>query len=86
MSKSFRDIRALSPDKFLLLENYEEREISDTAVEVTGAESFQAYNSLREVFTAYRKLKSEGRNVVFCTPLYQDSFILERQPSARILA
>lgn len=85
MSQTFKEIRQAFPGKFLLLENYQERTVSANQIEIFAAESAQPYDTLREVVAAYRETKQAGRNVLYCTPRYVDSFIIERQPSARVL-
>lgn len=85
MFKTFQEIRKIFPTGFLLLENYVERTVSPTEAEICGAESFKNYKTLKEVLEAYKNTRKSGKQVLFCTPKYIDSFIIKVQPSARIL-
>lgn len=80
----FKKIRAEQPDKFLVLVDCEIEEISLGEAEVLGAKRYRAYDSISEMYNAYRELKKAGQEVMICTPDYQDRFIFERRPSMRV--
>ena len=82
---SFSKIRKEHPDKFLVLVDYEENELSNGEVEILGAQYFHVYETINEMYNAYRDLKKKGQKVVICTPEYQDRFVIERRPSMRVL-
>ena len=82
---SFKKIREEHPDKFLVLVDYEEKELSLGEVEILGAEYYHVYDDGMDMFNAYRDLKKKGQKVVFCTPDYVDRFVMERRPSMRVL-
>lgn len=81
----FKKIRQDNPDKFLVLVDYEEQELPSGEVEILGARYFHAYDAGMDMFNAYRDLKKKGQKVLFCTPDYQDRFIMERRPVMRVL-
>ena len=81
----FKKIRQDNPDKFLVLVDYEQKDLSLTQIEILGAPYYHAYSTGKEMFDAYRDLKRKGQKVMICTPDYQDRFVIERQFSARVL-
>ena len=80
----FRKIRAEHPDKFLVLVDYEQNDLSPTQFEVLGAKFYHVYDTGKDMFDAYRDLKKKGLKVMICTPDYQDRFVVERRFSARV--
>lgn len=80
----FKKIREECPDKFLVLVDYEENELSPCEIEILGAQYYHIYNSINEMYNAYRDLKKKGQRVIICTPDYQDRFVIERRPSMRV--
>ena len=80
----FKKIREEHPDKFLVLVDYEQRELSVSEIEILGAPYYHVYDTGKEMFDAYRDLKRKGLKVMICTPDYQDRFVIERKPSARV--
>jgi hypothetical protein len=83
--RSFQDIRREYPSQFLVLIEPEEVRLSERELEVTGAAYVQAYENGNEMLEAYRDLKNKGLKVTMCTPHYQERFIIEQVPSARVM-
>ena len=81
---SFKKIREEHPGKFLVLVDYDENELSTGKIEILGARYYHAYDTITEMYDAYRDLKKKGQKVVICTPDYQDHFVIERRPSMRV--
>lgn len=80
----FKKIRLDHPDKFLVLVDYDEKELPSGEIEILGARYYHTYDTILEMYNAYRDLKKKGQSVVICTPDYQDSFVIERRPSMRV--
>lgn len=80
----FQKIKQDYPSKFLVLVDYDETELPSGEVEILGAKYFHTYDEGMDMFNAYRDLKRKGQRVVFCTPDYQDRFVIERRPSMRV--
>ena len=78
-SLSFKKIRENYPKEFLVLVDYDEHVIKEDEVQITGAKFCHAYNNGDDMLEAYRVLKKKGEKVIFCTPYYQDNFIIERR-------
>ncbi len=81
---TFAEIRAKYPQSYLLLIDYDEVDLPTGEVEITGAADVEAFSTGEEMLTAYQALKRSGRDLMFCTPQYQDRFIIERRPSMRV--
>ena len=81
---SFKKIREEHPSKFLVLVDYDENELSTGEIEILGARYYHVYNTINEMYDAYRDLKKKGQKAVICTPDYQDRFVIERRPSMRV--
>lgn len=83
----YKEIRSKFPDKFLVLVDYDDVGLSSDSnqFEVMGAESFHVYESINEMYDAYRDLRRQGQKVIICTPDYFDRFVVERRPSMRFL-
>ena len=82
--QTFIEIRTQHPRSFLLLLDYEEKVLPSGQIEITAAEETKAFNSGEEMLEEYKKLRHSGRRVMFCSPEYQDKFIIERRPSMRV--
>ena len=85
-TRSFKDIRKQYPndDDFLVLVDCETRELATGELEVTGAKYVHAYKTGREMYDAYRDFTKKGLKALFVTPLYKDSFIMEKRFSMRV--
>jgi hypothetical protein len=81
----FKKIRQEHPDKFLVLVDYQEKELSPTKFEVLGAQYYHLFDTPTDMYRAYRDLKKKGQNVIICTPDYQNSFVVERRFSMRVI-
>ena len=86
-SKSFKEIRAQYPndDDFLVLVDCETRDLPSGELEVLGAKHVEPFKDFKEMYDAYRDYKRKGLDAWFVIPSYKDSFIMERQVSARRL-
>jgi hypothetical protein len=76
--QTFSQIRALSPDNFLVLIDCRELALPDGRLEILGAEDVSAFKAGEEMMKSYSSLSRAGKKVRFCTPDYRDSFIIER--------
>lgn len=83
-TKSFKEIRKQYPSQFLVLVDYDSRELPTGEIEVTGAKYVHVYESGKDMYEAYRDLSRKGQEVVFVTPNYTDSFIMEKRFSMRV--
>ena len=82
--KSFKDIRKQYPNQFLVLVDFESRDLPTGEIEVTGAKYVHVYESGKDMYEAYRDLTRKGHEAVFVTPSYSDSFIMEKRFSMRV--
>ena len=82
--QTFQEIRSKYPTGFLLLLNYEGRELPDGQIDVVAADEVQAFDSGEEMMEAYKALRCSGKKVMFCTPEYQDRLIIDKLPAMRI--
>lgn len=83
-TKSFKDIRTQYPDEFLVLVDYESRDLPSGDIEVVGAKYVHVYKSGSEMYEAYRDLTKKGFKAVFVPPHYKNSFVMEKRYSMRI--
>ena len=81
---SFKEIRQRYPNDFLVLLDFDEEELPSGQIQVTGADEVRAFDSGSEMYDTYRELKRQGRKVLFCTPNYRQSFVIEKVASARL--
>jgi hypothetical protein len=82
---SFIEIRMQHPGEFLVLEDYSTKELPTGQLEVLAARHVYAYDSGEEMYRKYREMSKQGRKVVFCTPNYTDTFIMEQRVSMRVM-
>lgn len=83
---SFKQIREKYPSDFLLLLNYEGRELSDGKIDVISAEEVRAFASGEQMMEAYQNLRHSGKRIMFCTPEYKERLIIEKLPAMRVFA
>lgn len=82
--RTFKEIRDRYPSGFLLLLDYEGKEMPDGQIDVIAAEEVQAFDTGEEMMEAYKHLRGSGKKVMFCTPEYKDRLIIDKLPAMRV--
>ncbi len=79
--QTFTQIRERFPSDFLLLLNYEGKELPEGRIDVVAAEEVRAFDSGDKTMAAYKELRQSGKKIMFCTPDYKERLIIEKLPA-----
>ena len=82
--QTFSEIRSRYPDSYLLLLDYDGMPLPSGEIEIVAADEVQSFDTGEQMLAAYKKLRSSGKKVMFCTPEYQDRLIIQKLPGMRI--
>lgn len=71
------DIRKQHPNKFVLLGDLKEEQLSDTKYRIVEGTILKVSDSAREIRAAYQHYKKKGQQVIFSLPSTPSDFIVE---------
>ena len=84
--QTFKEIRSRYPSQFLVLIDYDERELSSGAVEITCADDVRAFDDGNEMLRSCQALNESGVKAIYCTPNYKDRFVVQQETCLRVMA
>jgi len=79
------EIRKQYPDKFILIGDIVEENISETKSKIIGGKILRISDNGKEIRQAYQKFKQKGINVLYSLPTTPEEFIVENVPFKGIL-
>jgi len=84
IKQTFEQIRKMYPDQFLLLLNYEGKDLPDGRVDIIAAEEVQVFQNGEQMMEAFKRCKGSNKKIMFCTPEYKERLIVDRVPAMRV--
>ena len=79
------EIRKQYPDKFILIGDIVEENISETQSKIIGGQILKISDNGKEIRQAYQNFKQKGMNVLYSLPTTPEEFIVENVPFKGIL-
>jgi len=73
------DIKALHPDKFILLGNLVEEQVSSNKFKILEGEVLMVSENIEEIRQAYQAYSQQGKEVLYSIPSTPIEFIVENQ-------
>jgi hypothetical protein len=73
-------IKALYPDKFILLGNLIEEPISANKFKILGGDILMISSDAKEIRKAYQAYNRQGKDVLYSIPSTPEEFIVENVP------
>ena len=80
------EIRHKYPDKFILISDIKEEKISESTYRILEGTVLKVSDDPKEIRSAYKDFKKQGKNVLYSLPTTPDDFIVENVPFMGILA
>ena len=74
------EIRKQYPDKFILIGDIIEEQISETQSKIVEAKILKVSDNGKEIRKAYRQCKKKGMEVLYSLPTTPEEFIVENEP------
>jgi len=73
------DIKTLHPDKFILLGNLVEEQVSSNKFKILEGEVLMVSENIEEIRQAYQTYSQQGKEVLYSIPSTPIEFIVENQ-------
>ncbi|MCK5524218.1 MAG: hypothetical protein KAI83_13890 [Thiomargarita sp.] len=74
------EIKQRYPDKFILLGNLVEEQISSHRYKILAGEILKVSDNATEIRKAYQEYNSQGKDVLYSLPSTTEEFIVENVP------
>lgn len=79
------EIKMKHPNKFILLEDFEEEKVSENKTRILGGKVVNASTNLKDIMKTYQDYKLLGKDVIYSLPTTPEDFIIEDVPFMGIL-